>query len=1216
MEDPISCTFGGAIFTIPGRLEALLHHCYVLPKGAEDEIHLIKHDLEEVVAILRGQENKKLEDYAMPVWTKEVRELSYDMEDFIDQYEHATARSQILSSRRIPHRYTTYRRRSKTTHWVCSNLRQRLWMANKIREFSVRAQEALQRHSLYSLGAVTGTASSRYMRTSSGSWRPQTYRDHDHPVVGIGTAMNKLEELLLGMHDGEQPELKVVSIVGYGGVGKTTLANEFYKKVGQQFECRAFVRMSRKPDMRRIFISLLSQVCPNLRLDNWKVHSLISRIRTHLQDKRYLIIVDDLWATSTWDIIEQALPKDNSCSRMITTTENEELALKSCGCDSKYVLKLNPLGEDESRELFYRTVFGCQRECPPELREVSCEIIKKCAGLPLAIVLIASILASRLGIKEQWDYLRKSLGNILMTNPSWEGMKQVVSLSYNNLPQNLKVCMLYMGMYPEGTIIWKDDLVNQWIAEGFICTTEGRDRQEISRACFDELVGQNLIQPVHINDNDEVLSCIVHHMVLNFLITYKSIEENFVTAVHHSEATITLADKVRRLSLHFGNAEDAVPPANMRLSQVRTLAFFGLFKCMPSFVEFQLLQVLILHFWGDEGTISVDLTRISELFRLRYLKVSSNVIIELQTHMRGMKYLETLKIDARVSAIPSDIVHLPGLLHLSLPAETNLPNGISHLTSLRTLGYFDLSSNSTENVQSLSSLTSLHDLQVTCSTSQEHCGLKSKMQFLLRSILGKLSNLKSLTLAPTSCDANSLEDASSRRMIISSDELASTLSPPALLRRLELSPRICIFSYTPESIRQLNNLCILKIGVGKIVGSCLEILRGLPNLFVLSLYIHTMPAEKIVISKTGFSVLKYFKLQCCAPLLEFEPDAMPSLRRLKLCFNTFGTDVQSAIPVGIKHLSGIKEICWKIGGAAQEEAGRMAAEVAALLREATPSWAHATCPRVNVQCVKQKYGFAEDRSSVITEESEIAKQHEILEEDTVEDEETKETVSDQHDRKFQEIDENVKEDSVGYEDNLAAMVAAAAAPHKRKESRGDGSSEAHLSQAAGSKKKPKPPIIINRDSPNTLRTHVMEVAGGCDISESITEFARRRQRGVCVLSGAGRVTNVTLRQPASQGIVALHGGFDILSLSGSFLPPPSPPEAMGLTVYLAGGQGQVVGGRVVGTLMAAERVVIMAASFANAEYERLPLEGDDLLAAQGQADTAGMLAGSVDPSPF
>ncbi|XP_076950630.1 AT-hook motif nuclear-localized protein 22-like [Bidens hawaiensis] len=147
---------------------------------------------------------------------------------------------------------------------------------------------------------------------------------------------------------------------------------------------------------------------------------------------------------------------------------------------------------------------------------------------------------------------------------------------------------------------------------------------------------------------------------------------------------------------------------------------------------------------------------------------------------------------------------------------------------------------------------------------------------------------------------------------------------------------------------------------------------------------------------------------------------------------------------------------------------------------------------------------------------------------------------------------------------------------------------------AGSKNKPKPPIIITRDSANALRTHVMEVSDGCDVMDSISTFARRRQRGVCIISVTGTVTNVTLRQPASPGaVVTLHGRFEILSLSGSFLPPPAPPAATGLTIYLAGGQGQVVGGSVVGPLLAAGPVVIMAASFSNAAYERLPLDEEE-----------------------
>ncbi|XP_054817591.1 AT-hook motif nuclear-localized protein 16 [Prosopis cineraria] len=154
---------------------------------------------------------------------------------------------------------------------------------------------------------------------------------------------------------------------------------------------------------------------------------------------------------------------------------------------------------------------------------------------------------------------------------------------------------------------------------------------------------------------------------------------------------------------------------------------------------------------------------------------------------------------------------------------------------------------------------------------------------------------------------------------------------------------------------------------------------------------------------------------------------------------------------------------------------------------------------------------------------------------------------------------------------------------------------------AGSKNKPKPPIIVTRDSANALKAHALEVTSGCDINESLLSFARRKQRGICILSGTGCVTNVTLRQLASSGAtVTLHGRFEILSLLGSILPPPAPPGITGLTIYLAGAQGQVVGGAVVGALVASGPVVIMAASFMNATFDRLPLMEDDEIAQNQQ----------------
>ncbi|XP_061371593.1 AT-hook motif nuclear-localized protein 23-like [Gastrolobium bilobum] len=173
----------------------------------------------------------------------------------------------------------------------------------------------------------------------------------------------------------------------------------------------------------------------------------------------------------------------------------------------------------------------------------------------------------------------------------------------------------------------------------------------------------------------------------------------------------------------------------------------------------------------------------------------------------------------------------------------------------------------------------------------------------------------------------------------------------------------------------------------------------------------------------------------------------------------------------------------------------------------------------------------------------------------------------------------------------------------------------------GSKNKPKPPVIITRESANTLRAHILEVGNGCDVFDCVSTYARRRQRGICILSGSGTVTNVSLRQPASAGaIVTLHGRFEILSLSGSFLPPPAPPGATSLTIYLAGGQGQVVGGSVVGELTAAGPVTVIAASFTNVAYERLPLDEEEQLQIQppsgGGQSSGGGGGGGLGNNPF
>ncbi|KAK4793845.1 hypothetical protein SAY86_011839 [Trapa natans] len=132
---------------------------------------------------------------------------------------------------------------------------------------------------------------------------------------------------------------------------------------------------------------------------------------------------------------------------------------------------------------------------------------------------------------------------------------------------------------------------------------------------------------------------------------------------------------------------------------------------------------------------------------------------------------------------------------------------------------------------------------------------------------------------------------------------------------------------------------------------------------------------------------------------------------------------------------------------------------------------------------------------------------------------------------------------------------------------------------------------LTRDSPNGLRSHILEVSAGSDVVESVSIYARRSGVGVCVLSGSGRVENVALRQSVSAagGVVTLYGRFEMLSIMGTVA---APTDSGGPSIFLSSGPSQMVSGIVAGMLIASGPAVLMAASFSNAVYERLPLTDD------------------------
>uniref|UniRef100_A0A8R7QNH6 Disease resistance protein RPM1 n=3 Tax=Triticum urartu TaxID=4572 RepID=A0A8R7QNH6_TRIUA len=919
---PISASLG-AMGSLPRKLHELLATKHWALRGVlMDEIHHLTADLCILYNfMLKLSDAPQDPPMAARYWMKDVRELSYDMEDFADQFVHAHGRAKIPIAN---HRKNKTLSRVKIDR-LPERHKWRPGISHKISEFRSRAYEAIQRYWRYKFddcGSDPG-----YSRIAHG--RPTNLPDPDD-LVGIEGPSKELERWLI---DGEE-QLKVVSIVGVAGIGKTTLALRLWGMLRGQFECGAFVQTAQKPDMRGILRNILFQVRPHQPPNHGEMRHLINGLREYLQDKRYLIIIDDMWATSVWDVVSRAFPQSDCFSRIVTTTEIMEVALACCCFFPEHILKMEPLSDIDSEKLLLQRILVSRNQSPPQSDDVTPQIIRSCGGLPLAIIIVARILASQPEKLEQWGSTQNSFDCIIGDNPTMEGfMGPILNICFINLPHHLKTCLLHLSTYPEGYLFLKEDSVKQWVAEGFICANEGEDMEEVAGCYFEELVCMGLIQAMDINCDYELLSYLVHQVVLD-LITYKSIEENFITVVDYSQTTIPLADKVRRLSLHFGSATCATTPESTRLSQVRSLFFSGLFNCMPSFVVFKLLRVLILHLWDDTGTKTLNLAGICELFRLRYLQITCNVTVKLPDKIEGMKHLETLQINAQVLDIPPDIVRLPSLLHLSLRGA-NLPSGIGCIRSLRTLMYFDLGNCSEDNLWGIGELTNLRDLHLTYSSSLSSEHLKRNL-IALASSLGKLCNLKSLTLA-----ARTTGTAGTVVLFDGS----SGMSAPFFLERLELLMPICIFSRLPKCIGQLRKICIIKVAVRELPMSDIAILTGLPSLTVLWLSVQTAPEGRIVFNDKAFPVLKYFKFRCGVLCMSFMAGAMPNLRRLKLGFNSHIGEKYDNMLAGIEHLLTLQCIAAQIG--ATTESDWRAAESA--IHDAIDK--HPRFPRSNTQWV-------------------------------------------------------------------------------------------------------------------------------------------------------------------------------------------------------------------------------------------------------------------------
>lgn len=890
----------GGMSPLLRKLGDLLMAELSLDKRTRKGIESLRRELPVMLAALHmvGEVPPEQLDPVVKAWAHQVRELSYDMEDAVDAYM-VRVEEEGHKPANLKNRVKKFVRKTSRLFTKGKDLRQIVTSIDDAQDLAMQLDELHQRYGLDLHGAnAAAGASSIDPRLMS------MYKDV-RELVGISGRTKELIDMLFAP-DGSEHRLKTVSIVGFGGLGKTTLAKAVYDKiVRSHFDCGAFVSIGRNPDVNKVFKDVLygldKQKYDNIHNTARDQKHLIDEVRYFLENKRYaaffssffratgslicqlmltshqidiryFIIIDDIWNEKMWEIINCAFPENNRGNRVITTTRIISVSEKCCASHLG-IYKMKPLSSNDSETLFYKRIFNDGKGCPQHLLEVTKGILKKCGGVPLAIITIASLLANKqVRTEEQWSTVLKSIGRGITEGGTVDDMRKILSFSYHDLPPHLKSCLLYMSVFPEDDNIRRDRLIWTWIAQGFVQQKEAEENSlfELGERCFNELINRSMVQLVDFDYYSEHF-CRLHDMVLE-LICSLSREENFVSTLDDVGQSTCLQSKVRRLSLQVQDCriEHTSPLATIDLSYVRS--FTGLstsINLIPSLSRFHVLRVLDLEGCDFSEGGNPSLRHISKLFHLRYLGLRGTHVGELPKGLGKLRFLQIFDLeDADIKELPSDVTQLGQLRCLYVDFMTRLPKGMGHLKEAQVLSGIDIGK-CPDLVRELRNVTGLRELHIKWDVSA-HIESKKTLQGILVESLSSLNKIHTLTILSTSRQ--------------SLDVMGECWVAPPHLRRFELYGD-AYFSRMPEWIKRdpllLTELSVLRIGFDGLLlqAEDMRILGMLPALAILSLF---APSKMLLIGP-GFRCLTRFNFwNKMDGVVMFQQEAMPMVERLWL----------------------------------------------------------------------------------------------------------------------------------------------------------------------------------------------------------------------------------------------------------------------------------------------------------------------------------------------
>ncbi|XP_050261558.1 disease resistance protein RGA2-like [Quercus robur] len=670
------------------------------------EFKKMNHTVSTIHAVLDDAEEQQVENHQVKDWLLKLRDAVFDADDLLSEFSTHVLQKRVMDSGKMPKKVRIFFSSS-------NQLVFRFNMARNIKDMRERLDGIANDRNNFQLKLVD-----RPLET----WVVTRGRDQTHSFVReeevIGREDDKKAIIDLLLDFDMEENVSFISVVGMGGLGKTTLVQYVYndEEVTAYFELKMWVCVSDVFDVTAIVEKIIASAT-NERPKNLEMDQLQNELRKNLNQKKYLLVMDDVWNEDEeiWCTLRTLLLDGSKGSKVLITTRTE-LVADITSTVSPYFLK--GLSENQSWSLFKQMTWGKKQEIVnPNLEAIGRDIVEKCCGVPLAIKTIGRVLYFK-KTEAEWLYIKNNeLTNVIQLR---DCIIPVLKLSYNHLPSHLKCCFAYCSLFPKNYLIDKFTLIQLWIAQGFIQSSEENlQLEEVANEYFMDLHWRSFFQEA-VEDQGRNMFFKMHDLIHDLAQSISRIECTLVDSnaknvnekvrhlsfpSYHSsffEENLTLlvkANKIRTFILTSDPYLTRFDQASYKQSVFDDLPILLHFAIIDGRMEESTLKTLILTFkylrvFDLHGLQMVTVPKfVGKMMHLSYLDLSYNDIEFLPRSITRLVNLQTLKLIhcKELRELPKDIQKLVRLKHLHINGcknLTHLPCGLGQLTCLQTLSLF------------------------------------------------------------------------------------------------------------------------------------------------------------------------------------------------------------------------------------------------------------------------------------------------------------------------------------------------------------------------------------------------------------------------------------------------------------------------------------------------------------------------------------------------